>query len=70
MVTEWAHWSECTTTCGDGVQVRQRMVKRPAEGQGQPCPEGLKEMRECNLGHCVIEDYSQCMVSHIPLLVL
>lgn len=63
MLSEWSHWSDCSTTCDDGVQIRTKMVKRPAQGQGQECnAEEMKEMRDCNQGKCEVQDYSLCMV--------
>ncbi|KAF6017806.1 spon1 [Bugula neritina] len=59
MLSEWSAWSLCSETCGDGVQARQRMVKRPAQGQGQPCDPNVKEMRSCNLSDC----HPYCMLS-------
>lgn len=64
MLSEWSHWSDCSSTCGDGVQVRQKMIKRPAQGQGRQCDsENMKEMRDCNMGLCELQDYKMCMVS-------
>ena len=64
MLSEWTGWSECSTTCDEGLQVRQRMVKRPAQEGGASCDGELKEMRPCNSGSCDIGDYDQCMVNH------
>ena len=61
MLSEWSNWSECSESCDDGVQVRQRMIKRPSQGRGRQCPDERKEMRACNLGDCT--QYTQCMVS-------
>ena len=64
MLSEWSHWSDCSSTCGDGVQVRQKMIKRPAQGQGRQCDsEDMKQMRDCNMGQCEVQDFKLCMVS-------
>lgn len=63
MLSEWSNWSGCSETCGDGQQVRQRMVKRPAQGQGRACSDDRKEMRACNEESCNQPSFSLCMVS-------
>ncbi|XP_067945663.1 spondin-1-like [Watersipora subatra] len=63
MISEWSVWSDCSATCGDGVEAKLRMIKRPAQGQGLPCPNELKEMRQCNLGRCEELTYPLCMLS-------
>eukprot|EP00929_Paragymnodinium_shiwhaense_P048014 TRINITY_DN24344_c0_g1_i3.p1 TRINITY_DN24344_c0_g1~~TRINITY_DN24344_c0_g1_i3.p1 ORF type:complete len:1739 (+),score=304.31 TRINITY_DN24344_c0_g1_i3:62-5278(+) len=41
----WREWSHCTTTCGEGVQMREFTVVQPGQPGGKPCP--LREERPC-----------------------
>lgn len=52
MVTEWSQWSQCSTTCGTGYSEKIRMIKRPAENGGKPCPKRLEKRRKCNIRPC------------------
>ncbi|KAJ8913028.1 hypothetical protein NQ315_002043 [Exocentrus adspersus] len=47
MVTEWSDWSRCSASCGTGIEERFRIVKRPAENGGRPCPNKLVRRRRC-----------------------
>ncbi|KAF7283544.1 hypothetical protein GWI33_000285 [Rhynchophorus ferrugineus] len=47
MVTPWSPWSQCSATCGIGVEERFRMIKRPAQNGGKACPTNLKKKRRC-----------------------
>ncbi|KAB0799833.1 hypothetical protein PPYR_07713 [Photinus pyralis] len=52
MVTEWSEWSPCSASCGTGYTQKQRMIKRPAENGGKPCPNKLEKKKRCYLNHC------------------
>ncbi|XP_030767480.1 spondin-1 isoform X2 [Sitophilus oryzae] len=47
MITPWSSWSSCSVTCGAGLEERFRMIKRPAQNGGKPCPTNLKKKRRC-----------------------
>lgn len=47
MVTPWLEWSPCSVSCGVGHSERRRMIKRPAENGGRPCPTRLVKKRSC-----------------------
>jgi len=46
-VSEWGPWSECSTKCGKGNQIRERSVTQ----SGPDCPE-LTEHRDCIIEEC------------------
>uniref|UniRef100_A0A183C8U8 Apple domain-containing protein n=1 Tax=Globodera pallida TaxID=36090 RepID=A0A183C8U8_GLOPA len=46
--TEWGEWSDCTTTCGDGHQSRNR--KCLPSGYG--CAGNEKDVRQCQKAEC------------------
>jgi hypothetical protein len=54
----WSAWSDCSKTCGAGVQVQLPHIASPAERGGAACPQHRE--RECNLGSCTAVD---CAVS-------
>ena len=51
VLEDWADWSECSQTCGDGVVYRNRTCFGPYNG-GDPCHGPLEETESCNLGVC------------------
>ena len=53
--TEWSEWSECSVTCGDGVQNRSRTCTNPPpQPGGKGCEDQgpADETRECNPKPC------------------
>lgn len=49
MVSEWSAWSACNAACGStGYFTKFRMIKRPAENGGKPCPIKLNKKRVCS----------------------
>jgi hypothetical protein len=52
MVSEWSNWSACSATCGLGTSEKFRMIKRPAENGGRPCPSKLVKRRRCRGPPC------------------
>ncbi|KAM8967734.1 adhesion G protein-coupled receptor B1 isoform 2-T2 [Pelodytes ibericus] len=47
----WGTWGGCTTTCGGGVQKRERTCYGPFFG-GEPCPSPMDESKQCNEKKC------------------
>ncbi|XP_077410354.1 SCO-spondin [Vanacampus margaritifer] len=56
----WSNWTQCTKSCGGGVQSRRRDCDNPtAEGDGNYC-EGLGiEVKACNTAHCPVAPCSK-----------
>ncbi|KAK5643865.1 hypothetical protein RI129_007710 [Pyrocoelia pectoralis] len=52
MVTDWSEWSQCSASCGQGYSQKLRMIKRPAENGGKPCPQRLEKKKRCNTIPC------------------
>lgn len=49
----WGAWTACSTTCGDGVSVRNRSCSNPAPAHGGlNCLGNSTEQRPCNLALC------------------
>lgn len=49
----WAGWSSCSTTCGEGRQVRVRACDSPAPAEGgAPCEGTGQEQQPCKLAEC------------------
>uniref|UniRef100_A0A3P9P7Q8 Uncharacterized protein n=1 Tax=Poecilia reticulata TaxID=8081 RepID=A0A3P9P7Q8_POERE len=51
--SRWSDWTDCSKSCGGGIQSRRRLCDSPSpEGAGSYC-EGLgTEVRACNTDHC------------------
>jgi hypothetical protein len=49
----WGVWQACSTTCGDGIAQRVRVVKVQPEFGGDTCPT-LDGTQKCNEGPCPI----------------
>ncbi|XP_018331208.1 spondin-1 [Agrilus planipennis] len=52
MVTEWSEWTPCSVSCGTGFTEKRRMVKRPSENGGKPCPDRLLKRKRCRGPPC------------------
>ncbi|XP_069079639.1 spondin-1 isoform X1 [Pleurodeles waltl] len=51
IVTEWAEWDECSSTCGLGMKKRHRMIKiTPADGS--MCKTETTEVEKCMMPEC------------------
>lgn len=59
----WTEWSECTSTCGGGIQKRTRPVAENAVNGGEACG-ATDEFRECNAHSC--GNYTKCAIVDPP----
>ena len=49
----WTQWSDCSTTCGNGTQIRTRRCDNPAPMyNGSDCIGESREEKGCFLRHC------------------
>nr|CAB3266610.1 SCO-spondin [Phallusia mammillata] len=49
----WQHWSQCSLTCGGGIQIRRRSCDSPEpRNGGQGCPGVCSETKVCNAVPC------------------
>ncbi|CAE7263303.1 SSPO [Symbiodinium pilosum] len=62
---DWDDWHACSSTCGSGQTLRIRLVKTPAEGDGQDCIGLREENRTCEQmacpKHCEWQDWGDWM---------
>ncbi|XP_043922684.1 thrombospondin type-1 domain-containing protein 7A isoform X2 [Protopterus annectens] len=72
VVSEFSPWSECSKTCGSGLQHRTRSVVAPPLFDGRPCP-NLTEFQACQFNPCDAEEslyslkvgsWSSCSLPH------
>jgi hypothetical protein len=50
-LSQWTQWSECTMSCGVGIQKRFRFVTEPEANGGTACP-AMEESLACNEHSC------------------
>ena len=67
---DWAQWTECSTTCGEGAEKRSREVKVMADHGGNPCNGSRYDTRDCDHSGCPIQcvwadwaDWQSCSAS-------
>ncbi|KAM8967216.1 LOW QUALITY PROTEIN: SCO-spondin-like [Pelodytes ibericus] len=65
--TPWSPWSDCTVTCGTGVEIRTRAcINPPPRNNGSDCEGAESETQECTnrlcAGHggCTWSDWTPC----------
>ncbi|ELV13783.1 Thrombospondin type-1 domain-containing protein 7A [Tupaia chinensis] len=72
IVSEFSTWSECSKTCGSGLQHRTRHVVAPPQFGGSGCP-NLTEFQVCQSSPCEAEEsmyslqvgpWSACAMPH------
>jgi len=60
--SEWSRWSACSSSCGGGLQTRERSIQNPAENGGAMCKGKLQELSMCSTEKCGGEPVS-CVMS-------
>ncbi|XP_037550324.1 SCO-spondin-like [Nematolebias whitei] len=60
----WSAWSECSTTCGGGVSVRNKTIIQEPEPDGAACVGPLEQHTVCNTNSCLPECPHQQMYSN------
>ncbi|GCC16381.1 hypothetical protein chiPu_0021853, partial [Chiloscyllium punctatum] len=51
--SDWTPWSDCSISCGGGIQRRFRFCTNPrAAGNGLPCVGPEEEINPCNVQQC------------------
>ena len=49
----WSEWSECSRTCGDGLQLRNRTCSNPVPSNGgKECVGNATESLHCKEADC------------------
>ena len=49
---DWGEWSQCSATCGPGIEFRARSCNKPFAGGNETCPGNATEAKVCNLVNC------------------
>ena len=49
---EWQGWTECSKTCGGGIQRQERNVAKPAKNDGAECTGPDHMEKACNEDGC------------------
>lgn len=53
--TVWSNWSDCSTTCGNGTQLRERSCTAPApQYGGKDCIGRSRQVQDCFTRHCPV----------------
>ncbi|CAE6954476.1 HMCN1, partial [Symbiodinium sp. CCMP2456] len=52
--SDWSSWEPCTTSCGNGTQVRRRFAEVQATGGGLDCDNNFLEEQSCYEGACPV----------------
>jgi hypothetical protein len=58
VVSDWSPWSDCSGSCGGGIQKQTRTIIQRPENGGKACPE-LTQSKDCNTHACPVD----CVVS-------
>ncbi|PAA54099.1 hypothetical protein BOX15_Mlig015709g1 [Macrostomum lignano] len=54
--SSWGEFSSCSSSCGDGIEIRNRpCTNPPPQFGGRPCPGSANDSRSCNLRPCPID---------------
>ena len=49
---DWGEWSQCSATCGPGIEFRARSCNKPFAGRNETCLGDATEAKVCNLVDC------------------
>ncbi|XP_053409281.1 thrombospondin type-1 domain-containing protein 7A-like isoform X2 [Mercenaria mercenaria] len=63
LLTEWSPWSECSSTCDLGEQLRMRDIVEEPRGNGRQCPGIFEQRKPCFVQGCytwIVSDWSEC----------
>ena len=60
---DYGDWSECSESCGNGTEFRDRVVKISAQHGGQNCTGEAREQKQCNTHPCAGKEYLLCITT-------
>ena len=63
-------WTTCTTSCGGGIQSRNRTVRTPEGHGGDLCVGNAMEIKACNTMLCPGGNIIQLSISGINVIIL
>ncbi|CAE7739327.1 Sspo [Symbiodinium sp. CCMP2592] len=53
--SDWTAWTNCSATCGGGMQERGRGIAVEVEGYGKNCTGDAEEKQKCNTQDCPVD---------------
>ena len=53
--SNWSTWTNCSATCGGGIELRSRLVEQVAQYGGSICSGSAFESQACNTQSCAGE---------------
>ncbi|XP_072234960.1 SCO-spondin [Leuresthes tenuis] len=63
LLSEWSTWTECSSTCGGGVSLRNKTILQEPEPGGTACVGPLEQHTVCNTNSCLPECSSRQVYS-------
>ncbi|KAL4229485.1 Thrombospondin type 1 repeat-containing protein [Mactra antiquata] len=64
LLTEWISWSECSSSCDLGQQMRIRDIVEEPKGNGRQCPDVFEQKKPCFIEGCytwLVSPWSECI---------
>ena len=60
---DWGEWSECTATCGEGLNIRARACFDPESEGNRHCPGSPTQVKKCEVAECTGTAVLKCSIA-------